>query len=61
MKTLKQEVSLILGLHIQDMGWADAIKAADTQGKLNNARIIKIITVLLERVEQLEANSVYGK
>lgn len=52
--SLKEEVSRILGLHVGDYGWDNAIKAASVQGKLNNARIIKIITVLLERVDKLD-------
>jgi len=54
--TLKQEVSQILGLHIADYGWADAFKAADIQGKMNNARIIKIVQALCERIDAEEQN-----
>ena len=52
--TLRQEVSKILGLFIDDYGWEDAFKAADIQGKLTNARTNKILLAICKRLDEQE-------
>ncbi len=53
--TLRQEVSKILGLYIDDYGWDDAFKAADIQGKIRlDPRVREILLVILKRLDENE-------
>ena len=49
--TLREEVSKILGLFIDDYGWDDAFRAADVQGKLNKKRVNDILLAICKRID----------
>ena len=57
MNTLKKDIELILGLHIQEDNWQDSFMAADVQGKLTNKRTNDMIRILCEHVMALESKN----
>jgi len=60
--TLRQEVSKILGLYIEDYGWDEAFKAADVQGKIRlDPRIRAILLIILKRLDEDERQKTENK
>ena len=57
-KRIRYIVANALGITIPPKGWRQAFGEADTQGRLDNKSILTLLTIILERLEENESQSI---
>lgn len=55
-KSIRRQVSNIVGVLIQDDGWDSVFEQLDKENRLNSKLSHKILLVILKRLEELEKN-----
>ena len=54
MKTIRQEIGNIFGVLISSEEWDETFALLDTENRLNNKNIVKVLLVILKKIEELE-------
>lgn len=57
MSTIREDMSEILGVRIEENGWRSAIHRLDVSGKMTQRKLLEMIIALCLKLEQMEKPS----
>lgn len=54
MSTIRENISEILEVRIEENGWKSAVHRLDVSGKITQRKMLEMIVALCQKVEELE-------